>query len=212
MRKTILVVASVALAMVVAGGVAWAATIRCPNATLPEDPSTRLCFGTDGADTMHGTAKSEWMDGLAGKDTMYGYRSGVNPNGDIGDFMNGGTGSDKIYGGRGKDGVSGGSRNWSNSGISDYRDASTDYVHGGRGNDGLGGGFGQGGVDRLYGEKGDDSFNVAQRYGFKFSNDPGYVVTKEIVDCGPGFDEVRFDKGVDVIKANCERKLAFKRR
>jgi hypothetical protein len=29
MRKTILVVASVALAMVVAGGVAWAATIQC---------------------------------------------------------------------------------------------------------------------------------------------------------------------------------------
>jgi len=30
-------------------------------------------------------------------------------------------------------------------------------------------------------------------------------VTKEIVDCGAGdHDIVRFDQGVDVVKANCE--------
>jgi hypothetical protein len=39
MRKTILVLASVALAMVVLGGVAWAATIQCRANTK--------CFGTE---------------------------------------------------------------------------------------------------------------------------------------------------------------------
>jgi hypothetical protein len=51
MRKSILVVASVTLAMIVLGGVAWAATIQCPT-----HPSTYPnCLGTDDPDTMHGT-------------------------------------------------------------------------------------------------------------------------------------------------------------
>jgi hypothetical protein len=88
--------------------------------------------------------------------------------------------------------------------------ASTDYVHGGSDDDSLEGGFEQGGVDRLYGEKGDDGLDVAQRRVFLFNHDAPIEVTKEIVDCGPGNDSVHFDKGVDVVKANCERKYPFK--
>jgi hypothetical protein len=31
--------------------------------------------------------------------------------------------------------------------------------------------------------------------------------TKEIVDCGAGFDRILFDGGLDVLKANCEKKV-----
>jgi hypothetical protein len=64
MRTTILVVAAVAVAMVVLGGVAWAATIRCPNATTPL--GNPFCEGTNEPDTMHGTAQGDRMYGKAG--------------------------------------------------------------------------------------------------------------------------------------------------
>jgi RTX calcium-binding nonapeptide repeat (4 copies) len=55
-----------------------------------------------------------------------------------------------------------------------------------------------GGVDHLYGGKGDDIVSSAQR---NWSNTP--PVTREVIDCGPGNDTVYFDGGVDSIK-NCE--------
>jgi hypothetical protein len=76
----------------------------------------------------------------------------------------------------------------------------------------LQGGFEQGGVDRLYDEKDDDGIAAAQRGIFLYDPDPGIEVTKEIVDCGPGIDPVWFDEGVDVVKANCERRFPFKMR
>jgi Ca2+-binding RTX toxin-like protein len=199
MRKTMLMLASVALAMVVLGGVAWAANIQCPNRQVAT--GALYCEGTNDPDTMHGTAKTDWMLGKAGRDTIYGYR-GTDSN------VEGGEGPDKLYGGRGKDYL-----------VASCslmpacpEGASTDYLHGGSDDDSLKGGFEQGGVDRLYGEKGDDRLEVAQRGDFLYDPNPGIEVTKEIVDCGPGIDSVRFDKGVDVVKANCERKIPFRKR
>jgi Ca2+-binding RTX toxin-like protein len=224
MRKTILVLTSVALAMVVAGGVAWAATIQCPNATTPS--GNPFCEGTNDPDTMHGTAQGDAMSGKAAGDTIYGYR-GM-------DGIRGGEGPDTIYGGRGNEGTRAGAihgdegpdKIYGGPGADEIEasgddpdgsfwgqeGASTDYVHGGSARDLLRGGFEQGGVDRLYGEKGDDGIFVAQRIDFLYSNDPGIEVTKEIVDCGPGIDGVSFDKRVDVVKANCERKYPIKMR
>jgi len=201
MRTTILVVAAMAVAMLMAGGVAWAATIQCPNATTPL--GNPFCEGTNDPDTMHGTAQGDGMYGKAGGDTIYGYRGE--------DGIRGEEGPDKIYGGPGFDtleasGEDPDGSSWGQEG------ASTDYVHGGSARDLLRGGFEQGGVDRLYGEKGDDGIFVAQRIDFLYSNDPGIEVTKEIVDCGPGIDGVSFDKRVDVVKANCERKYPIKMR
>jgi hypothetical protein len=72
-----------------------------------------------------------------------------------------------------------------------------DYVHGGMGDDEMWGHQATGGVDRFYGEDGNDWIVVSQ------GERPA---VKAIVDCGPGFDEVRFDEGVDVVRDNCETK------
>jgi Ca2+-binding RTX toxin-like protein len=174
---------------------------------------------------MHGTAKTDRMFGKAGGDTIYGYRGtdsieggegpdtiyggrGTDPTDLSGDGIDGGPGPDKLYGGPGKDYLV--ARCFLMPACPEG--ASTDYVHGGSDDDSLKGGFEQGGVDRLYGEKGDDGFDVAQRGVSLYNPDPGIEVTKEIVDCGPGIDSVSFDKGVDVVKANCEKKFPFRKR
>jgi hypothetical protein len=38
------------------------------------------------------------------------------------------------------------------------------------------------------------------------SGPDGYVDT---VDCGSGYDTVRYEKGIDKIKSNCEKKLLY---
>ena len=75
-------------------------------------------------------------------------------------------------------------------------------MFGGEGDDQLVGGFAQGGVDEVYGGDGNDYLSGAQR-----GADRGYEVTKEILDCGPGQDQVQFDEGLDVVKANCEERF-----
>ena len=185
--------------MLAAGGVAWAATIQCPNGPITD--LARYCFGTKQADTMHGTShtKRDRMWGEGGGDTMYGY-------GTV-DHLEGGTGSDKLYGGFETDSLRG-------SGCSGgagcaYSDSSDDYLHGGRGGDEILGGYAQGGFDRIYGERGNDDISASQRLSFA-QGWSGFDLTKEIIDCGPGSrDEVWFDQGVDVEKANCEIKHRY---
>jgi Ca2+-binding RTX toxin-like protein len=211
MRKTILVLASMALAMVVLGGVAFAATIQCPNGATKD--GYRLCFGTKSADTMNGTPSRDAMQGKGGGDTMRGYGDrdrlkGLNGSdtlygGDEGDrIMIGGLGSDTLYGGPGNDGgMPGvGCVYWYCSRPAEL-DSSSDYIHGGPGMDRLIFNWSKGGVDYYYGEDGNDDITVNQS-GWVFG--PNGPVTKEVVDCGPGDDDtVTFDEGVDDIK-NCE--------
>jgi Ca2+-binding RTX toxin-like protein len=235
MRKTMMVLASVAIAMVVLGGVAWAATIQCPAKTK--------CFGTNAADTLKGNKGKNLMYGKRGGDTLYGYKApdylsggegsdklysgpgGYRGSGSIHwdkalggpgsdslyggegfDDMSGGIGSDKVYGGAGRNVVIGGPAfctaplNYSKSCPTPPEfDSSDDYIHGGPGSDHLGPGWVSGGVDHLYGEDGNDTFDVNQR-----DHQWPTAVTKEIVDCGPGDDWVYYDEGVDVVNSNCE--------
>jgi hypothetical protein len=219
MRKTFLVVASVALAMVVLGGVAWAANIKCPNAGF-ESVSTgpdccevvvkvALCHGTEKADTMRATNKlTEFMYGKSGADTMYGGGNLLTQH--LYDEMLGGLGPDKMYGGQGRQSLSGGGgvdRIYGQDGADSLRfggftgsrriDRTDDYYYGGEGDDSFFVG-GTNGVDRVYGGTGDDHIFVA-----------GNAATgaKEIVDCGPGTDEVIYDEGVDIIDDTCETKI-----
>src|SRR5215217_5065662 len=179
MRRLILVVSTMTLTLLVAGGVALAATIHCPNST------GLFCYGTSLADTMFGSDLNDWMYGKGGADTMHGYGSG--------DYLEGDNGSDHIYGDSGSD-----TQLWGGAYI--HTDTSDDYVHGGGGNDYIIGGYAQGGVDRLYGEGGNDLIAASQRA------DAFSPVTKEIIDCGSGAsDEVWFDKNKDTI-TNCEIK------
>jgi Ca2+-binding RTX toxin-like protein len=191
MRKTILLLASVALAMIVAGGVAWAATIQCPK--LAKD----WCYGTEEADTIRGTGENDRISAEGGGDTIYSYGGW--------DRLEGGAGSDRLYGGRKADSLH----------PNTQQDTSNDYVHGGREGDIIhipsvdpsNLPISTEGVDRVYGERGDDVIFASQwHWG---GGDP---VTKTIIDCGPGRkDRVVFDRGVDVVKENCEIKEGWLR-
>jgi hemolysin type calcium-binding protein len=87
-----------------------------------------------------------------------------------------------------------------------FADNHDDVVRGGEGDDPtVAGGFGRGGNDRLYGEEGNDTMYAAQR-GFPFRGD--VRVNKEIVNCGRGEDTAYYDRGVDVVRDNCETKIA----
>jgi Ca2+-binding RTX toxin-like protein len=206
MRKTILVLASVALAIVVLGGVAWAANIQCPNAGIDRTPTPvgqvaiRLCDGTEKADTMHGTKYADRMSAKSGADTMYGRAKY--------DEMFGGPGPDKMYGGQGFDHLFAGAgvdriygqdevdHLFTSNAYRDGRqnDRTDDYIYGGEGDDVFLVG-GTNGVDRVYGGTGDDHISVAGN---------AATGTKEIVECGPGTDTVHFDEGVDIVNDTCE--------
>ena len=204
MRKTILVLTSVAVAMLVAGGVAWAANIQCRADTT--------CLGTKRADRMLGTSKKDDMFGKEGNDAIYG--RGAH------DFLWGQLGSDKLYGGAGPDLVLGqvGSDSLYGGPGSDTMygshwnsgDTSDDYVHGGADGDTLYGGPALSGVDHLYGDDGIDYIHVSQRQTQRLNGKPIPPVSKEIVDCGPGADDtVLFDEGIDVVMDNCENKKPY---
>jgi Ca2+-binding RTX toxin-like protein len=186
-----------AMVLVLGSGVALAATtIHCPNDTSTGSPSSFLyCNGTSLADTMVGSELADYMLGKGANDTMHGYAGG--------DSLTGDKGSDHIYGDAGAEyGLWGGA-----SVAGTYPDVSDDYVHGGGGADKIRGGDAQGGVDRLYGDAGNDNINASQR---ESPNPAAFQVTKEIIDCGAGAsDVVYFDKGLDVVATNCEIEHGF---
>lgn len=99
----------------VAGGVALAAVIGCPNA------ANRYCFGTSVGDGMYGTYKVDRIYGFGGADLMYGFGSRDTMyggdefgwgdkilGGNWGDYISGQRGDDGLYGGNGNDTVRGG--------------------------------------------------------------------------------------------------------
>jgi hypothetical protein len=141
---------------------------------------------------MYGTRHLDVIRSNGGADKVYLYRSVRTIKREL---AVGGAGSDRLFGGKGPDNLWGGG--WSKDGV--LNDRSDDYVYGGQGVDILTGGQALGGVDRLYGGDGID--HVLAETSF-----PAEMVTKEIIDCGPGWDTVWFDEGVDVVKDNCERK------
>lgn len=58
------------------------------------------CVGTDGDNTMEGTAAADWIVGLGGHDVIYGK--------DAGDTLEGNAGNDELYGGWGVNHLFGG--------------------------------------------------------------------------------------------------------
>ena len=193
-KRALFLLAVVAATLVVASGVALAATIQCPNR------ADGTCIGTKKADTMKGTPQPDQIRARSGDDL-------VKAGGGDGDFSIGGPGADRIRGQAGADQVIGGGiRGNFETGDLFFADNKDDVVRGGGGDDPtIAGGYGKGGEDKLFGGKGNDTLYAAQR-GFPYR---GHVqVNKEIVDCGPGKNDVAYyDKGVDVVKDNCERKI-----
>ena len=179
MRKSALLFASIALAVLLTSGLALTATITCRG--------TASCFGTNRDDIMTGTGADNNMFGQRGDDIMRGMGGA--------DYVRGDQGADEIYG------ASAGDTTLWGGGFDaggNYDDAGDDRVRGGRGADTIIGGYAKSGVDVLLGDAGDDTVNAAQR------SARGVRVTREIIDCGPGRDTVYFDRGKDVVAKDCE--------
>jgi hypothetical protein len=87
MRRMILLLTTMALALLLAAGVALAATVTCQVGVT--------CKGTSSADTITGTTSNDTINGLAGNDT-------INALGGI-DKINGGTQNDTMDGGAAND-------------------------------------------------------------------------------------------------------------
>jgi Ca2+-binding RTX toxin-like protein len=93
MQRAILLLTATAAVLVLASGLALAATIDCAVVGNP-------CLGTPDPDEMTGTDRSDDMQGLGGDDFMQGLKAN--------DTLNGGAGFDSLRGDRGEDALNGG--------------------------------------------------------------------------------------------------------
>jgi Ca2+-binding RTX toxin-like protein len=176
MRRTIVLLASISLTLVLTAGVALAATVNCTAGSV--------CVGTPNPDTINGSTGTDDMYGRAGADIMKGNEDS--------DYLQGDRGADHLDGDEGRDLLWGGSE--LGAGPLDHSD---DVVRGGLEADYIYSGFAQSGVDRVFGGRGNDTVEAEKAY--------GYPKTKDVVDCERGDDTVYFDKGLDEIK-NCEHR------
>jgi Ca2+-binding RTX toxin-like protein len=190
MRRVVLVLAAMALALLLASGMAWAVNK----------------IGTDGPDRLRGTNRADNLLGEGGNDALFGFRGRDNLLGGPGkDWVLGGNerrtlGGDKnLVGGPGNDGIIAGQ--------------GSDNLQGGSGND-----FGNGGrgSDRIVGEGGNDYLLDGESFGQEASKDVlsggegndvldviNRPAAKEVVVCGDGFDRVLADRK-DVVAPDCE--------
>jgi Ca2+-binding RTX toxin-like protein len=100
MRRAAILLAVIALAIVVGGGVAVAATIRCDGGR---------CSGTNRPDSIFGTNRHDAIFAKDGGDFVNGRAGADNLNGEDGDDeVLGGWGDDWVKGGRHDDAVAGG--------------------------------------------------------------------------------------------------------
>jgi serralysin len=210
MRRTMLLLATMALTLLVASGVALAVTR----------------IGTEGPDTLRGTNGADNLLGKGGNDALFalggnndnlvggegkdwvlggnadrpfgGYKNllgGPDNDGVLGgkdsDIMVGGSGNDFLYGHTGSDSLVG--------------DEGKDHLIGWRGPDRLAGGdgldvlweepFEETSKDIYSGGDGDDVFSINNRH-----------PSRDIVSCGSGFDRVLADR-IDVVSDDCEREF-----
>jgi Ca2+-binding RTX toxin-like protein len=180
MRRTILLVATMALTLLVASGVALAVNK----------------IGTDGPDTLRGTDGADNLLGLGGNDILFSLAGRDN--------LLGGPGKDVVWGGRivgsccQDNDFSGGDKNV-------LGGPGNDDVNGGRGSDNIVGGRGN---DIMF-EGAEPDVAKIDNLSAGAGNDGVWVlnwspVGKDVVSCGSGFDRVLADR-TDVIAADCER-------
>jgi Ca2+-binding RTX toxin-like protein len=92
MQRTIWLLASVLVTLMLLSEVAWAANKYCHSGTT--------CRGTKGRDSIYGTLGSDSISGLRGDDQIYA-KAGS-------DRIRGGGGADWLYGANGPDTIDGG--------------------------------------------------------------------------------------------------------
>jgi RTX calcium-binding nonapeptide repeat (4 copies) len=113
MRRTVLLLATTALTLIAAGGIALAATlITC---------TTNPCEGTTEDDVITGTVGAETINGQAGNDEISARDANDTLNGEDGnDTMHGENGTDRLNGGVGDDTLDGGPETAEDSSFYDY--------------------------------------------------------------------------------------------
>ena len=172
MRRLAVVLTITALASLLSAGVAFALTVDCT--------AGRGCPGTDGPDTLNGSAGDDDMNARQAGDRLYG--------GDSHDWMSGDTyaptdsstdGEDRVFGGAGSDGMVGyGGDDLLSGGIG------RDYIYAVEHSNGPG-------EDTVKGGGGDDFIEAI-------------VKTRDTIDCGAGAkDRVYYDNDLDTIQG-CE--------
>ena len=125
--------------------------------------------------------------------------------------MYAGIGNNTIYGGQGDDQVehaaSGDDKVYGEAGGDLPRgDRGADDVYGGADDDRLDGGTG---TDSLYGGGGDDNVRPGGDWrGAPYRFRPGR--RKDTVNCGPGEDTVKYEKGIDKVAKTCETKQPYR--
>jgi hypothetical protein len=179
-KRAILMVATMALTLLVASGVALAVTK----------------IGTNGPDTLMGTNKADNLVGLDGNDRLFSLAGRDN--------LLGGSGKDVVWGGRivgrccDDNDFSGGDKNVAGG-------PGNDVVNGGRGADNIVGGRGN---DNLF-EGAEPDIAKPDNISAGAGNDAVWVLNwsprgKDFLSCGSGFDRVIADR-TDVIADDCER-------
>jgi len=112
MRRTVLLLATVAFGLILASGVALAANvIACPGG---------LCEGTTGDDEMTGTSGTDYIYAKEGNDTLRGLGAF--------DDLRGGPGNDDLDGGRGNDQYNIYDNNWGADRISGDASGAEDWL------------------------------------------------------------------------------------
>ncbi len=187
MKRTILMMAAtMALAVLLIGGVAYAASVRCDGAG-DTDPDVGECRGTIEADSISGSGRGEFIDALAGNDTVDA-RAGN-------DSVLGREGQDTIHGGGGEGAIAGGPDN--------------DTLFGDRRHDVL---TGNGGSNQYFGGPGPDTLAAelslpGETETLSGGTGDDLIVTndgvEDDIDCGDGNDTVRADP-FDKVAPNCE--------
>ncbi len=135
MRKIVLMMAVMATALVLGGGVALAATVNCDGGFCEGTQRNDTIRGSNGRDIVFAYAGNDRITAANGKDEVYGAQDD--------DLLRGGAGNDELYGGSSNDRVSG--------------EDGVDEVNGGSGSDNLVGGRG---VDQIYGGSGNDTVSA----------------------------------------------------
>jgi Ca2+-binding RTX toxin-like protein len=201
MRRFVLLACGVSVALLLAGGLAMAATVRCDQANS-DDP----CFGTGGDDDIHGTAERNYVFARAGSDVIHlgggegdwaagdqkGPRSYRFSTRQGNDTIYGGSSRDFIYGDGGDDTLYGGPDDDSMHGDSLVSNRGDDTLRGGSGDDWLKGGSGE---DRLYGGEGDDHFAEGQDG------------AEDHLYCGEGYDTYYPLDASDHVATDCEEQV-----
>jgi Ca2+-binding RTX toxin-like protein len=110
MRRAVILLAAIALAMVVGSGVAVAATIRCDGGFCSGTNRPDTIFGTNRHDAIFARDGGDFVSGEGGADNLNGERGNDEVVGGWGDdWVKGGRGNDVVWGGRGNDWITGGS-------------------------------------------------------------------------------------------------------